>query len=315
MVLVTGATGFVGRRVVKALAEGGHSVRAMVHDPRHAAPLQPYNVQLVRGDVLDPASLADAFREADAVIHLVAIIREKGAMTFQRVNYQGTRNVVQAAATAGVKRLVHVSAIGASSDPANRYMYSRWLAEQEVVRGGIPYTILRFSVGFGEGDEFFNRLAAVVRMSPLVPVIGDGKARFQPMAVEDVARCILLALERQDTIGRAIDLGGPEYYTYEGLLDLVIETLGVKTVKFHMPLGLMRPVAVVMNALAPSPPISPEQLKLLTMDNVTSLDAVEREFGFRPMSPRGNIGYIARIGLGDAFKMNLGIMPAHVRDH
>ena len=155
------------------------------------------DVELAQADVLDPESLQRACEGVDALVHMVAVVRETGGLTFQQVNYDGTVSLLRAAEAAGVSRFVHASTIGASSDPAVPYLYSRWMAEQEVERSPISSTVLRFSVGFGEGDEFFNVLAALVKASPVVPIAGDGTARFQPIAADDAARCLAAAVDRR----------------------------------------------------------------------------------------------------------------------
>ena len=315
MILVTGATGFVGRKVVEALVERGHSVRALVHSRRRAAVLSAHDVDIVEGDILVPGSLAYACEGVDAVIHLVAVIRENKGATFQQVNYQGTSNLLRAAEQAEVGRFVLASTIGADSGPSIPYLYSRWLAEQETERSPVPHAIVRFSVAFGKGDEFFNMLAAQVKLSPVVAIAGDGAAQFQPIAVEDVAMCLVGALERDDVVGRTIEAGGPAFLSYEQIVDLVAETLGARIAKLRVPMVLMRPVAAVMQALVPRPPVTPGQLKLLGVDSTTELDSVQNNFAFTPRPARDNIRYVARIRLRDALKMNLGIMPVRIRDH
>ncbi len=314
MILITGATGFVGRRVIERLVAGQQPVRALTRDDTRASVL-PSGVEVAKGDVLDTESLSQALDGVDGVIHLAAVIREIGDLTFQRVNYEGTKNVLEAAKTAGVQRIVYASTVGATSNPAVPYLYSRWMAEEEVSRSGLAHTIIRFSVGFGEGDEFFNQLAALVKLFPLVPVVGDGKAVFQPIAVEDVARCIIESLRRDELVGKTIDIGGPEYFTYDEMIELIAATLEVKIVKAHVPVRLMAPAATVMEALVPHPPVTREQLKMLKLNNTADLDSVEKHFEFEPRAVRGNIDYIRQIGLGDALKMNLGFMPEHIRDH
>lgn len=315
MILVTGPTGFVGRRVVDALTSRGHPVRALVHTASSASVLAPYDVEVVQGDILGPDSLARACEGVDTVFHLAAIVRESGDLTFRHVNYQGTSNILEAAAAAGVRRVIHASTLGAGSDPAVPYLYSRWMAEQETVRSEVPYTIVRFSVGFGEGDEFFNALAAQVKLSPLVPVVGDGKTRFQPIAVEDVARCLVEAYEMDNTVGKTIEAGGPAFFTYEEILHLIAGILGANVSTVHIPVGVIKPVVALLEALTPRPPVTRQQLKMLNMDNTAELDGVEKAFGFMPRPLRGNIDYVSRIGLADALKINLGFMPAHIRDH
>lgn len=313
MILVTGATGFVGRRVVERLTSGRQNVRALTRSG--AATVLPWGVKTAIGDVLDPQSLTSAMQGVDTVIHLVAVIREIGDRTFQRVNYEGTKNVIEAAQKAGVHRIVCASTVGSTSDPAIPYLHSRWMGEEEIKRSDLDYTIVRFTVGFGAGDEFLNRLAALVKMSPLTPVAGNGTSVFQPISADDVARCIVESIGRMDLEGQTVDIGGPDYYTYDELIDLVAETLGVKVAKVHVPVSVMTPAATVMESLSPHPPITREQLKMLAVGENTSLDSVERQFGFRPLPVRGNIDYIHKISLGDAMRMNLGYMPTHIRDH
>jgi len=315
MILITGATGFVGRHVVRAFASGGHQVRCLVHTPSRSQVVMGSGVETLQGDIMAPSSLTRALEGVDGVVHLAAVIREQGPLTFQRVNHQGTRDLIFAAKEARVERVVHVSAIGTSENPGIPYLQSRWLGEQEVVGSDLPYNILRFSVGFGEGDEFINVLAALVKSSPLVPVVGDGKSKFQPIAVEDAAKCVVKAYEDQDVLGKTLELGGPEQITYEGIIDLIGETLGKRVIKIHVPLSVMRPVAGVMDTLLPRPPVTPEMLKMLQVGNVAQPDSVERAFGFKPRPLKGNIDYIKRISFLDALKINLGLMPNHIRDH
>ena len=312
MILVTGATGFVGRRVVERLASNRKNVRAL---SRGGGAMLPWGVKIAIGDVLDPQSLTSAMQGVDAVVHLVAVIREHGDRTFQRVNYEGTKNVLDAAKRAGVDRVVCVSTVGSTSDPEVPYLYSRWMAEQEIASSDLDCTVIRFTIGFGEGDEFINRLAALVKMSPLTPVVGDGTSEFQPISVDDVARCVVESVERYDLEGKTVDIGGPDYFTYDELVDLVAETLGVKVAKVHVPECVMTPAATVMESLSPSPPVTREQLKMIAIGENTSLDSVEKNFGFRPLPIRGNIDYIKKISIGDAMRMNLGYMPTHIRDH
>ena len=315
MILVTGATGFVGRRVVEAFASSGHPVRALVRTPFRGSVLATPDVEIFHGDMLNPDSLRQACQGVDTVVHLAAVLREHGYNTYQRVNYEGTRSLLDAAASAEVKRVLHASAIGASSDPAFGYLYSRWMAEEEVNRSPIPHNIVRFSVGFGQGDAFFNVMAAQVKLSPFVPVAGDGRARFQPIAVEDVAKCLLVAYEKEQSVETPVEVGGPEHFTYDEMLDLVADTLGARIIEVHIPAAVLAPGVAIMEALVPRPPVIPEELKMLPLGNTTQLDSVERAFGFTPRGLKGNIGYISKMGLWDALKINLGFMPGHIRDH
>lgn len=302
MVLLTGGTGFLGRRVALQLVQQRKEVRCLVRRSSAFEVLQSLPVEVWRGDVTDPDSLEGALDDVDTVIHLVAIIREKGTATFQRVNVEGTRNVVRAAQKAGVRRIIHMSVLGAGPDPRFPYLRSKWQGEEEVRTGGIPYTILRSGLMFGEGDEFFTILAELVRkppagmgvkLGPFIPVPGWGDFQFQPIAADEVARCILLALEREDTVGQTIPIGGPEHLSYNELLDAISQLLGKWRWKVPTPLFLMRPAVWAMNLVLSNPPVTPTQLEMIHADNITELDAVPRAFGFTPTRFRDGITYLA----------------------
>ncbi len=313
--MVTGSSGFLGRNVVKALRTRGESVRCLVRSPSRARVVTDYGVELAYGDVLDPASLKDAMRGVDAVAHLVAIIRERGRNTFDRVNRQGTETVVQAARDEGVRHIVHVSAIGVQENQAYPYLYSKWLGEQEVIRGGVAYTIIRPSILFGPGDEFINTLAGVVKSFPVAPVAGDGRVRFQPISVEDVGGIVSLVAGNHRFGGKIIEVGGPDHLTYNEILDIIARTLGVRRVKVHLPAPLMRLLTRVMEAVIPNPPATTSQLEMLSLDNVTDLGSVERNFRMRPRPLEGNIGYIRNASRLDSLRIALGFPPRRMRDH
>ena len=315
MILVTGSSGFLGRNVVKALRTRGESVRCFVRSPSRARVVTDYGVELAYGDVLDPASLKDAMRGVDAVAHLVAIIRERGRNTFDRVNRQGTETVVQAARDEGVRHIVHVSAIGVQENQDYPYLYSKWLGEQEVIRGGVAYTIIRPSILFGPGDEFINTLAGVVKSFPVAPVAGDGRVRFQPISVEDVGGIVSLVAGNHRFGGKIIEVGGPDHLTYNEILDIIARILGVRRVKVHLPAPLMRLLTRVMEAVIPNPPATTSQLEMLSLDNVTDLGSVERNFRMRPRPLEGNIGYIRNASRLDSLRIALGFPPRRMRDH
>lgn len=316
MILVTGATGFVGRRVVSELSSRGFTVRALVRSGSKVPASVEHNAELATGDILDVETLRKACEGVDCVVHLAATIRERGNLTFNQVNYGGTSNVLRAASDTSVRRIVHASTIGVSYDSGSRYLYSRWMAEQEVQQSPLPHTILRFSVGFGEGDGFFNVLAAQVKISPVLFVVGNGATKFQPIAVEDIARCLVTAVEKSNEWGgKVIEAGGPEHYTYDDILDCIAEVLGVKITKIHVPTHLMQPAIRILEDITPRPPVTTEQVKMLNVDNITSRDSVQREFGFEPSAFPDNLSYLQRIGLLDAIKIISGFMPQHIRKY
>jgi NADH dehydrogenase len=295
MILVTGATGFVGRHLVARLQARGEQVRPLVRNAATAQRARATNIEPAIGDVTDPASLERAMEGVDAAIHLVAIIVEKGSATFERINVQGTRNVVAAARAAGVKRFLHMSANGAQDNPRYPYLQSKWRGEQAVIESGLPNSILRPSLIFGRGDQFFTTLAMVVRLNPIVPIAGDGTSMFQPIWVEDVCTCFLKMLDDDAYLGRSFDVGGPEQLSYEDLVDIVMRVLGTRKPKIHVPIPLMKPVAAAMEALLPRPPVTPGQLDLLEIDNVTAPNPLPELFGIeRPAYLQARLDYIKR---------------------
>ena len=315
LILVTGATGFVGRRVVKALVERGLKVRAMVHRPGLEHLFDSTLVETCYGDVTNPISLQPAMEGISSVIHLVAIIKEVGVSTFATVNYQGSKNVVEATRRGGRREIIYVSAIGAVDDPDYPYLRSKWMAEQAVIGSGVPYTILRASIQFGEGDEFINTLAGLVKSLPVVPIVGNGKTQFQPMAVADMANCIALTLEHTAMRGRTLEIGGPETLSYNQIVDVIARTYGLRRFKARLPLTLMRLIAWAMEKILPPPAVTQHQLNMLAFDNVAESNSVEKVFEFKPMALEGNIPYVESISRWDSLRILAGFMPKRIRDH
>lgn len=301
MILVTGGTGYVGSRLIEKLRQRPEPVRVLVRTPEKAQKLVAGNVSIVKGDVTDPESLIAAMKGVSTVIHLVAIIRERsGGISFERMNYQATVNVVDAAKAAGVKRFLHMSALGVVNDPNLPYMDTKFRAQKYVEASGLDWTVFQPSVIFGEGDEFINTLADLVRRplmiapAPFVPVVGDGKTKFQPVWRDDVIDAFIKALDDHSTIGQIYQLGGPEALTYEQMLDLIMQKLGKKRSKIYVPVPLMKPAVFMMDKLLPKPPVTPAQLTMLSLDNSAPQSATEQLIGHRPLALGDGIDYIKK---------------------
>lgn len=292
MILVTGASGFVGGHLCAALRAAGYTVRGLVRRPEAAARLARQGIDPWLGEITDEAALRAAMAGVSAVIHTVAIIRERGRETFTAINYQGTVRLLNAAEQAGVGRFVHLSALGASAASPYPYLRSKGLGEEAVIASALGWTVLRPSVIFGPGDEFFTTLATIARLSPVMPIVGDGRTRFQPIAVADLVACVLAVLRDDAHIRQRYDLAGPEVLTYEELVDVLLARLGARRLTVHVPVALMWPVAAVMERLLPRPPVTPDQLALLAVDNVTDENAAPRLVGRALQTVRDGLDYL-----------------------
>jgi NADH dehydrogenase len=300
---------------VAQLCERKQAVRVVLRRPDQAAILGGYAVDVAYADVRDPDSLNRALAGAEGLIHLIAVIRQRRGATFQSVNVEGARNVYSAATVAGVRRSVFVSAIGARPRSPEPYFASRWAGEEAARGSGVLTTVVRFSSLFGEGDEFFNVIAALVKLSPIVPIAGAGMARFQPIHVEDAARVCVGALHDPSMAGRTYEIGGPDVLTYRRLVDAAAGALGTRRIQVSIPPALMEPVVRVMSSVMESPPVTSDQLRMLRYDNVGKPGVVETEFRFKPRPLHGNIDFVRDLSFWDALRIMLGRMPRHVRDH
>lgn len=289
-IAVTGATGFVGGHLATALAESGHEVVAISRGRRGRA--RGEGITWVRADVVEGSGLEVAFPGCDAVIHLVAVIHERGRQSYDAVNRKGTENVVAAARAAGVAHLILQSALGASSDPRHAYLLSKWQGEEAVRAGGVPWTILRPSLIFGPGDGFFTLLARLARRSPgIVPVVGSGATLFQPISIEDVVHCHQIALERGPS-RRIHEIGGPEHLSYREMLRIVEDAVGARRINLSVPAPMVLPGAFVMSKLFRNPPLTPAQMRMLELNNITALDSTQRQFGVEPAALSAGSAYL-----------------------
>ncbi len=285
MILVTGGTGFVGRRVVHELRAADRPVRCLVRDPAKAGLLASWGCELAAGDVTDAASLRHSVEGCEAVVHLVAIITGKPG-DFERIMAQGTRDLVTAAQSAGVKRWIHMSALGTSvrSKGLVPYYTAKWEMEQAVQGSGLDWTIFRPSFVFGRDGGVLPGFVRQVRLTPIVtPIAGDGARRLQPIWVDDVARFFSGALEAPASVGQTYDLGGPDTPTWNELFHEIQRALDVRRRLLHVPLGLVRLVAAGAERL-PRPPVTRDQLRMLEFeDNVGDVAPAIETFGIEPI--------------------------------
>lgn len=290
-VAVVGATGFVGRAVVRRLAGSGHRVVALSRDGDRVDGW-PENVEPRAADVVTGHGLDEGLAGVDAVVHLVAIPRESGGRTFDDVNVNGTRRVVEAAERAGARRFVHLSALGVVDDPKLAYLHSKWRGEQFVRASGLDWVVLRPSLLFGPGDGFFNLVKVTLKWwSPgLVVVPGSGDTRFQPLAVDDLATAVERSVEDADRAGSVYEIGGPDWWTYRQIIDEVMRVTGMRRLPLGVPVPLLSALTAVTDRVLPIFPVSHDQISSLQRPNWTDADAFARAFGVEPR--RMDLGYL-----------------------
>ncbi len=307
-ILVTGAAGFVGNSTVKRLVKAGKPVRAMVRNPQKAKlrlGAVADKIDIVAGDVTDRGRVVNAMKnDTDAVIHTVAISMEKGGQTYDEVNYQGTINVVDAAEKVGVNRFINISQNGADSSMPYRFLQSKGKAQDYVAAYATNWTAIRPSAIFGPQDEFFNTFARLLRVTPIIfPLIGGGKAQFQPVSIDDVVEATVRSLDDDATIGKELVVGGPEVLTLGEIESRIINALDTWRIMVPTPVGLLRPVVYAMQALLPGSPVSTGLLELLAVPNIVEDNALTRHFQIDPIPFSGeHIQYLNKTSAGQAVR-------------
>jgi uncharacterized protein YbjT (DUF2867 family) len=289
MILITGATGYIGRHLVARLVEKGERPSVLVRDPRRAASILPAEgVEFVQGDTTNPASLEAAVRSIDTIVHAAFITadhKQSSGNQYEATNVQGTANLIKAAKDAGVKRIIEISGLGTKPDKPGSYMQGRYLAEKMLKESGLNWTIIQPSVLFGKDAPFIKGLADLIRTSPVVPLIGGGKVMFQPIYVEDVVTVIIQVLDDPArTNGKTYTIGGPAYYSFTQVIDALMHAMHKTRIKAPAPSSLVGLGSAVMEMVLPKPPLTKAAMTLFAFDNTTDLHSVERDFGFVPMS-------------------------------
>ncbi|MFN3705942.1 MAG: SDR family oxidoreductase [Thermoflexales bacterium] len=295
MILITGAGGYVAGFVIHALRNAGipsDSIVGLVRSPSSVEKLRQRGVRAAVGDVTDPASLDAALRGVEQVVHLAAVNRDRGTSTMERINAEGTINVTDAAKRAGVRQVVTVVGLGADARRPFPLASTQGRGVDYLMASGVPYTVLEASVIFGAGDEFINTLAGLARIPPFMIVPGDGKSRFQPIAAQDVASCVVQSLQRADLVNRRLQICGSEVITLEGIIDCILKEMGLRRIKVHMPVPLLRVAVKLMEATLPKPPVTSSLLAQLGVDNVATDNATETVFGLRPIRLAEGIGFV-----------------------
>jgi uncharacterized protein YbjT (DUF2867 family) len=284
-VVVTGAAGMVGTHLCRQLVDGGWKVRAIVRDPRKAATrLGHLRLEIRSGDIRDSNAMRSALSGAGALVHLAAIAIEKGDDSYEASNTDATGVVLSAARAAGVSRIVYMSQNGANSTSQYRFLRSKGLAEDMVTASDTKWTVLKPSVIFGPEDEFVNVLARMIRLSPVVfPLPGGGSARFQPIAVDDVARAVKKCLENPATIRKTYTIAGSTPVTLRQMTERILIAMNTSRKLVGVPIGALRPLVAAAERMLPRPPVTTGLLDLLEMDNVVPENDLTTGLGIDPV--------------------------------
>lgn len=310
LVTVFGGSGFVGSQVVHVLARRGWRVRVACRRPDRAHKLMTSGavgqIQAVRCDVTREAEVASAVVGADTVVNLVGVLHEAGARTFHALHVEGARRIAEAAAAAGIDRLAHVSAIGASPESESDYALSKAAGEMAVREVKPDAVIIRPSLVFGAGDDFLNKFARMAQFAPALPLIGGGRTRFQPVHVVDVAEAIARVVERTEAAGRTFELGGPAVVTFEDVLRLVLRETHRTRVLVPLPFFAARAIGSLAQLTAfvgIKPMLTRDQVVMLETDNVVAQGAEGlRELGIEPTGMEAVAeGYLWRYRRGGQF--------------
>ena len=291
-ITVFGGTGFIGRYLVGALLQSGAAVRLAARHPgqvKKAA--EPANApEIVQGDILDDVSVGAAITGADAVVNLVGILTETATQTYRAIHIEGARRVGQAAQRLGVTSLIHISALGASLTSPAISDQTKAEGEQAVREVFRQATIVRPSLTFGEDDHFFSRFAAMIRSRLVLPLIGGGTTKFQPVFVDDMTAGLLELLKRPETAGKTYEFGGNQVYSFKALLELLLAALNRQRILLPIPFSVAEMQAGLLELL-PNPPLTRDQVRLLKTDKVVS--GTEPTLGDLGVQPRALSEFLA----------------------
>lgn len=304
-VLVTGAAGLVGIHTCRELSKNGWQVRALIRDPaRGAMALGQLPVEFRVGDVRDATALRSSLNGCGAVVHLAAIAIEKKGESYTDSNTAATERLISAARAESVHRMIYMSQNGADSRSPYPFLRSKGVAQDSVRTSGLRWTILRPSVIFGPEDQFVNVLGRLIRLTPKIfPLPGGGTARFQPIAVDDVARVVRLSLEKKETVNQMYDLGGAVPLTLRQMTERILTAMGTNRKLVPVPVKVLRPIVALAQRFLPNPPVTSSLLDLLALDNTVAQNALTAYFKVVPIPfAADELQYLRRITAKSALR-------------
>lgn len=279
MIFIAGATGFIGSHLVDELLAKGHKLKCLVRSEKAKVSFSAKGIKVFQGDITMPETLKGVLQSEDFVIHLVGIIEEKEKFTFKAVHINGTSNLVNEAVNAGVRHFFYQSALGADKNSWSGYLSTKADAEDIVKNSRLKSTIFRPSLIIGPWDGFTKKITDMLRLSPVIPMPGKGKAKFQPIYIKDWLKCMGKVIDNPDNYLSTYEIGGPEHLAYREIVEKLSKAMGYSKPVMRIPMGLMKLAVSVFKSL----PVTSDQLRLLESDNICDADSVEKHFGFKPV--------------------------------
>jgi len=278
---ILGASGFIGNYLTLTLLHLGYITHLLYNrkDPQFTSVRG--KVVTFRGSIENEKALEECFESCETVYHLVGLIAQTKDKTFEKVVEGGTEKVVRAAQNAGVRKIIYLSALGTAPDSDSLYFQTKYRAEQTIINSGLDYTIFRPSIVYGAEDQFINRIASMIKRAPFLPVIGDGLYRLQPVYVEELCAVMASAASEDFTSRKIYEIGGPEQLTYLEIVDIIKRVLEIKRVNIHIPIGLVRLVAALMEKIIKRAPITTDQIKMMRAGSTCDATVAEKAFNVK----------------------------------
>jgi nucleoside-diphosphate-sugar epimerase len=292
-VLVTGATGFLGSHVVEVLKKEGIDFRCLARMDSNTNFLESLSAPISYGDLREKGSLKNALKDVDTVLHMAGVIKSSSRKTYYDVNYLGTKSLVEACKKLGVRRFVHVSTQDIIFSLGD-YSISKMMGESIVRSSGLDFTILRPTAIYGDGEGSLKELACLIKTMPIVPIIGSGTNKFQPVYVDDVAKAVLKVLKARKTIGKIYSLGGSERISFNGMTDIIMREFGVKKPKLHIPSMLAELLIRTYELSTDNPSMTACGIKLMGYDKICDNSSAIKDFGYNPIGFKKGVKYLVK---------------------
>lgn len=278
---ITGGSGFIGSHLVKSLSKIDCELILLSHN----STISDVNsdVRMVNGSINNYDSLLEFCKGTEVIIHLIGIIAETRTKTFQNTVTEGTENLIKAAMESGVKKIIYLSALGTSEKAVTKYHQSKYIAEQLIIGSKIDYMILRPSVIYGRGDGFINLLRDLLKIPLITPIVGHGKFLFQPVYIDDLVNVIKQSVFNENIKNEIIDIAGPEKLEYLEILNILKKQFNKRSINFHVPLKLMKVVAMILEKIFKPAPVTVDQLKMMEMGNTGDIARMKELFNIAPV--------------------------------